>query len=131
MDNTALEQALNANMGEATEIVQDVDKIEHLLGRIEHKLTLIPGVGTILSDVPVLVSLVRAYAKKQYTEIPVGSIIAIVAALLYLVNHFDLIPDSVPIVGYFDDAAVVGFVITKLVHDDVEEYRAWRNEHAL
>ncbi len=131
MDNVVLEKALSANIGEATELVQNVDKIERLLERIEHKLTLIPIVGTRLSDVPVLVSLVRAYAKKQYTDIPVGSIIAIVAALLYLVNHFDLIPDSVPGVGYLDDAALIGFVVTTLVHDDVEEYREWRKENGL
>jgi uncharacterized membrane protein YkvA (DUF1232 family) len=62
-------------------------------------------------------------------DVPIGSIIAIVAALLYLINHFDLIPDSIPVVGYLDDAAVITFVTTTLVHDDVEEYRAWRKEN--
>ena len=131
IDNVALEKALSANMGEATEIVQDKDKIERLLERVEHKLTLIPVVGEKLSDVPVFISLVRAYVKKQYTDIPVGSIIAVVAALLYLVNHFDLIPDSIPGVGLLDDAALIAFVATALVHDDIEEYRAWRKENGL
>jgi uncharacterized membrane protein YkvA (DUF1232 family) len=129
MDNIVLEEALSKNMGEATEIVQDVDRIERLLERVERKLTLIPIVGEKLSDVPVLISLVRAYARKQYMDVPIGSIIAIVAALLYLINHFDLIPDSIPVVGYLDDAAVITFVTTTLVHDDVEEYRAWRKEN--
>jgi uncharacterized membrane protein YkvA (DUF1232 family) len=131
IDNVALEKVLNSNMGEATQIVHDKDKIERLLERVEHKLTLIPVVGEKLSDVPVFISLVRAYAKKQYTDIPVGSIIAIVAALLYLVSHFDLIPDSIPGAGLLDDAALIAFVATTLVHDDMEEYRAWRKENGL
>ena len=88
MDETTLKNALEANREQAEEIVKDVDKVERLLERAEKKLKLMPGVGQTLSEVPVLISLVRAYAKKEYTDIPIGSIIAIVAALLYLLNNY-------------------------------------------
>lgn len=128
MDELTLKNALDANREQAEEIVKDADKIERLLERIEQKLKLIPVVGNKLSDVPILISLVRAYAKKEYTDIPIGSIIGIVAALLYLLNQVDLIPDFIPGAGYLDDVAVIA-VAMAMVHDDVEEYRKWKKDN--
>lgn len=82
--------------------------------------------GKYLSDVPVLVSLVRAYVNKSYQEIPIGSIIAIIGALIYVLNPFDIVPDFLPGIGIIDDAAVIAFAY-KFVHDDVTHYKAWRD----
>ena len=129
MNELALKNALDANRGQAEEIVKDVDKTERLLERAEQKLKLIPGVGDTLADVPILISLVRAYVKKEYTDIPIGSILGIVAALLYLLNQFDLIPDFIPGVGYLDDVGILIGAIA-MAHDDVEEYRQWKMDNA-
>ena len=92
---------------------------------MEKKLKEIPKVGNILSNVPVLVSMVRSYIKKEYTDIPVGTIVAIISALLYFLSGLDLIPDAIPVVGFADDAAVITFCL-KMVGDDVQEYIKWR-----
>ena len=81
--------------------------------------------GKYLADVPVLISLVKSYADKEYTEIPIGTIIAIISALIYVLSPIDIIPDVLPAIGISDDAAVVAFAL-KFVHDDVEEFRVWR-----
>lgn len=52
---------------------------------------------------------------------------SIVAALIYFVSPFDLIPDYISVVGYVDDAAVVAFVISK-ISGDVEKYRLWKKQ---
>jgi uncharacterized membrane protein YkvA (DUF1232 family) len=72
-----------------------------------------------------LVSLVRSYIRKDYRDVPLGSIIAIVSALIYFLSPIDLLPDSIPVLGYVDDAAVFAFV-WKMVADDIEEYRKWQ-----
>ena len=125
MSEKVIEKALETHIEEAKEIAKDVDKVEHLLERVEQKLKCIPGIGDKLSDIPVLVSLLRAYFKKDYTEIPIGSVLAIIAALLYFISHFDLIPDSIPGLGYFDDILVLDAAM-RMAHDDVEEYRNWK-----
>ncbi|MBS4006999.1 MAG: DUF1232 domain-containing protein [Clostridium sp.] len=61
----------------------------------------------------------------EYRDIPIGSIIAIVSALIYFVSPIDLLPDSIPVLGYVDDTAVVAFV-WRMVEDDVEEYKKWQ-----
>ena len=123
-----IENELNKNSSEAEDLLKDQDKLERFLERLERKLKKIPAIGSGLSSVPILISLVRSYVKKEYTDIPIGSIIAIVGALIYLLNHFDLIPDSVPVIGLADDAAVVAAAL-KLVKDDVDEYREWQKKN--
>jgi uncharacterized membrane protein YkvA (DUF1232 family) len=116
---------LEANKGKAEELLEDKDKMEKFLKRLERKLSKIPLAGKYLKDVPVFISLVRSFINKEYTEIPIGSIIAVVSALIYLFSPIDLVPDFIPGVGYLDDAAVIGLCY-KLVHDDLVEYQAWK-----
>ena len=123
-----IENELNKNSSKAEELLKDQDKLERFLERLERKLQKIPAIGSGLSSVPILISLVRSYIKKEYTDIPIGSIIAIVGALIYLFNHFDLIPDSIPVLGLADDAAVVAAAL-KLVKDDVDEYKEWQKKN--
>ena len=110
----------------AKKLIQDIDKMDIFLERLERKLALIPVIGEGLSELPALVSLVKAYVNKKYTDIPIGSIIAIIGALIYFLSPVDLIPDIIPAIGLVDDAAVIALAL-KLVHDDVAEYKAWRD----
>lgn len=110
---------------EATVILQDQDKLERFLQRLEKKLRVIPKAGDTLAIIPSLVSLVRNYAKKEYSEIPIGSIVAIISALIYVLSPIDIIPDVIPGAGYIDDALVIATCM-KLVKADVDEYLEWR-----
>ena len=78
--------------------------------------------------VPTLVSLVRNYIKKEYTEAPIGTIIAIVSALIYVLSPADAIPDFIPGVGYVDDALVIAACL-KLIDSDLKEYQRWREKN--
>ena len=121
-----ISEQIDKNKSEAEDLLKDKNKMEHFLERLERKLSKIPFAGKYLSDVPVLISLVKAYTVKEYTEIPIGSIIAVISALIYLLSPIDIIPDIVPGIGFLDDAAVIATVYA-LVHDDIEEYKVWRD----
>lgn len=116
------------NYDEAEEILEDEDKFEKFLFRLEEKLKTIPKVGNKLSEIPMLISLIKQYVAKEYTDVPIGTILAIVGALLYVLNHFDLIPDSIPVAGYLDDIMVV-WVCIKLAESDIKEYNEWRKKN--
>jgi uncharacterized membrane protein YkvA (DUF1232 family) len=123
-----LNEQISKNSEEAEKLLKDEDRMERFLERLEQKLKKVPVVGKKLSNIPMLVSLVRAYVQKDYQDIPVGSIIAIVSALIYFVSPIDLLPDSIPVLGYIDDAAVIAFV-WNMVEDDVEEYKKWQEQN--
>ena len=127
-DETTAQATLESGCVQAEEMLKDQDKMERFLQRLEKKLKVIPFAGEKLADVPIMVSLIRSYVKKEYTDVPIGTIIAILSALIYFVSPVDIIPDSIPVLGYFDDAAVVA-ACWKLVDSDVEEYIKWRKEN--
>jgi len=110
---------------EAEEMIKKPDKVEDFLNQLEEKLKLIPKIGKTLSMLPILISLVRDYINKKYDKVPVGTIIAIIGALLYVFNPLDLVPDSIPGVGLVDDAIVIT-VCLKLVRSDVDDYEEWK-----
>ena len=64
------------------------------------------------------------WLKGEYTRLPWRTLVALVAALLYFVNPFDLVPDTLLMMGYIDDIAVMNFVL-RSVHRDVERFLEW------
>lgn len=100
--------------------------IDEFLLSVEEKLKTIPKVGEKLSHIPVFISLIKSYIKKEYTKLPSGTAIAIVSALIYFLSPIDLIPDVIPGVGHIDDAAVI-IACLKWVDTDIQDYIKWRD----
>jgi uncharacterized membrane protein YkvA (DUF1232 family) len=57
----------------------------------------------------IFLRLLRAHLAGKFRA-PADSIVMVIAAVIYFVNPFDLIPDSIPVLGLIDDAAVVTYV---------------------
>ena len=80
-----MEQAksiLDQGVGQAQELIGDPSKISDLLVQLEAKLKEIPVIGESVSDIPLMVSMVKSYITKEYTaEVyghpPVGEEIAL------------------------------------------------------
>ena len=118
---------LGKGFKKAEEILENEDKLEKFLNRLENKLKKVPVGGEILSRVPVMISMLRSYFKKEYKDVPIGTLIALISALLYWLAPVDVIPDAIPIAGYVDDATVITACL-KLINDDLKEYKAWRDK---
>jgi len=124
-DEQAKEE-LEKRRKEAEKLLEDPDKLEELLQKLEQKLKVMPLVGDTFAVVPAMISLVRSYMKKEYNEIPLGSIVGIVCALIYILSPIDLIPDVTPVVGHVDDAAVLLMCLKAGAEDDIKQYQKWR-----
>jgi len=81
----------------------------------------------IREDAAALVRLARETIAGRYRRIPKGTVAAVLAALIYLVNPLDLVPDLVPGLGLLDDAVVVAWVIRQ-VRRDLDAFLAWERE---
>ena len=123
-------KALEENKEKARAFLDDDEKIEGLLRDFEEKLKLIPKIGNRAADIAVMISMIRAYVKKQYDQVPIGTILLAVAALIYVVNPFDLIPDYILGVGFVDDAAALAAVL-QAIHMDLAKYKKWQVENNL
>lgn len=115
---------------EAEELLKNKDKLEKMLQKLERKLKIVPVVGNSLSYVPLMISLVRAYIKGEYDEIPLVSILSVMVALIYVVSPIDIIPDAIPGVGHLDDGVIVAGCLA-LVKTDIIDYRVWREKNGF
>ena len=71
-----------------------------------------------------MLRLLRAYEQGEYKQVSKDSLLWIVTALNYLVDPFDLIPDSTPFLGFVDDAIVVEFVVDK-TRQTLDDFMIW------
>ena len=81
--------------------------------------------GLLFRRIELLISMLRDYKRKEYKEIPWRVIAAVVFAILYFVNPFDLIPDFIPILGYLDDITVISLVFASIEHE-LKKYARWK-----
>ena len=122
---TMAQEELKKGYSEAEKILNDEDKLEKFLQQLEKKLKVIPKVGDKLAYIPVFASLLKSYVSGEYKNIPLGSVLAVLSALIYFVSPIDVIPDVIPGIGYVDDA-LVALVCYKLVESDIREFQEWR-----
>lgn len=124
------EKAKQKLQEDAKKITEDdlktvIDKAEEIKKKFEGKGPL----GRFISDVKLMISLIKDYFSGSYKKIPFYSIAAITAALLYVFNPLDLIPDAIPVIGLVDDALVIGACLI-LVEQDLIEYKEWKLKNA-
>ncbi len=66
----------------------------------------------------------RAYFRGEYRNVSQDALVFIVAAVSYLVDPFDLIPDEVPFLGFLDDATVVAFAVAR-TRESLDDFMTW------
>jgi len=78
----------------------------------------------VWDDLRTLLRLIRTWARKEYRDVPWRTIVLAIAAVVYFVNPFDVIPDFLPGLGFIDDAVIIAFVAHS-IHKDLEKFRRW------
>lgn len=119
-------ELLDEGTQEAQEVIQNPSKVDELLLQLEEKLKEVPAIGSTLADLPLMISMVKAWITKEYTEVSPKVIACLVGAVLYLLKKKDLISDSIPVIGIVDDLAVLGLAL-KLSEPELKAYAAWRD----
>ena len=126
--NRRLLDTLKDNMDNAKAYLDDDAKMESLFQDFEKKLGQIPKIGNKAADIAVLCSMIRAYAKKQYTDVSIATILLSIAALIYVVNPMDIVPDFMIGIGQLDDAAAIVLVL-QMIQMDLNKYKKWQEEN--
>ncbi|MCF8028885.1 MAG: DUF1232 domain-containing protein [Desulfobacteraceae bacterium] len=110
----------------------NTEDMENVLGKkekLKKKFLNSSALKGFFEDVKMLMALISNFVNGRYREIPYWSIAAITAALLYVLNPVDLIPDFIPGIGLVDDAAVVAACLA-MVEKDFNKYKEWKVQHA-
>lgn len=116
-------ERLEADAGQITDA--DLGSLLHRQQAIEAKVRGSGRLRRFSTDIQLMFSLIRDYARGQYREVPWKTIAVVAAALLYVLNPLDLIPDMILLLGLVDDAAVVATALV-WVESDLYRYAAWK-----
>ena len=126
METDNVKSVLEESAAKAEELLKDPSSIDSILKKLEEKLKEVPAIGTMLSDIPLMVAMIKSYITGKYTVVSVKVIALLVGSILYLLTKKDLIADNKPLVGYADDIAVIAFAL-KLCEPELSAFAAWRD----
>ena len=118
-------QVVRQGLGGAERLVRNPRELLTLLTRAERRLDRV-NVGRltpIKKDVQTLLRLMRAYGEGRYREVSGKNLALAGLAIMYLVSPLDVLPDFLP-GGFFDDAAVIGFVVKK-IRNELVAFEIW------
>ena len=135
MDEKKVQEQLNKRKEQAKKILSDAAEAEKFIKNVESKFeNTVKSKKTVLfakhiaqlkEYIPLSVSLVKSCVRGEYKEIPVGTIVVVVAALLYFFSPIDIIPDVIPGFGMIDDATLIGIVLLS-IKSDLDDYKKWK-----
>ena len=111
---------------DAEAFARDPTRLRKLIEDAAGKISVIPRgpFADTWAYLMAMIRLIRDYHRAEYRDISETNLQIIIAALLYFVSPFDVIPDWVPVLGHIDDAFVVSLAL-KSVRADLDTFMAW------
>ena len=128
-DTEKIKEVIENGKGQAKDLLDHPEKVDELLVKMEEELKEVPIGGQVLANIPLMISMVKSYISKEYTDVSAKVIITMISAFLYVVKRKDLIRDNIPFIGFLDDIAVLGVALT-FVDPELKAYAEWRNNKA-
>lgn len=121
------EEGFEKAKSKAKDLFEHPEQAKKLLEDAIHKAGPASGaLEKVWEELQLMFSLIKDWLSGAYREVPKGSIVAILAGLIYFISPIDVIPDFIPIAGYIDDVFVLGLVINQ-VRADLHKYKAWKD----
>jgi uncharacterized membrane protein YkvA (DUF1232 family) len=116
---------LRRGLGGAERLVRNPKELLSVLTRAERRLDRVNAgrLTPIKKDVQTLLRLMRAYGEGRYRQVSGKNLVLAGLAIMYLVSPLDVMPDFLP-GGFFDDAAVIGFVLKK-IRNELASFEIW------
>jgi len=126
INSDQVKELLGMGTAEAEEIIGNPSKVDEILVQLEEKLKEVPKIGETLSDLPLMIAMIKAWVTKEYTVVSPKVIACLVGAIIYLLKKKDLISDSIPVIGIVDDLAVMALAL-KLSEPELKAFAEWRD----
>jgi len=121
---------IEGNVQKAQSFIDNPEQINDLLGQLQEKLDSLPSAATnAFKNVPVMAQMVKSYVTGEYTVVSPKVVASLVAAFVYFVKKNDIIPDSVPLLGYADDLAVAAVAMV-ISEPELKAYSEWQAQKA-
>lgn len=122
-------KVLNQYKSKAGDYFSDPQRVSGLLKEATQKAKNHNGpLDEIWNKLQLMFGLIKDWIAGNYKDVPKGSVVAIIAGLIYFVSPIDLIPDLVPLVGLTDDIVILGLIIRQ-ISSDLDKYKEWKESN--
>ena len=112
----------------AEKMANNKGQLEDLLSKAKSKFSENAGkFSGVKNDIKDFMLVISTLIKEGSVNIPWRSLILIIAALIYFLNPFDVLPDFITGLGFVDDLALLNFVVT-IVKSDIEKFKNSRDD---
>jgi uncharacterized membrane protein YkvA (DUF1232 family) len=115
-----LSDSSKVSQEELGEILKNENQIEKKASKLNFE-----KFSKLIKQLTLSLHMLKDYRAKAYSNIPWRTIALVIAAVLYFINPFDIIPDFIPFLGYTDDAIAFAAVF-KSAQTDLMEYCKWK-----
>lgn len=110
---------------EAAELLDKPQLASQMVRRARDRLAVHRGrLAKVKDELDTLIRLASAWATGRYRKLPVSTLMAVLAALVYFLMPLDSIPDFIWALGFIDDIAVITNVF-RLFRNDIQAFRDW------
>lgn len=123
---SVIESRLKELRGQAMAIAKDRANLAAMAQAAKEKLDRGGKLGRAAEEMRLVLSLLQSFAKRKYTSVAWRSVLPLVAAVIYFLNPFDVLPDFL-VGGLLDDGLVISWVLFA-VRDDIQKYREWEKD---
>ena len=109
-----------------TSTLQSPERLLDLVSKAQSKAGQDHGgkLAGVFDSISASFRLLKAYAKGEYRQISVESMVLIVSSIIYFVMPIDVVPDFILAFGFVDDAALLAWTF-KTVAGDIKEFVEW------
>jgi uncharacterized membrane protein YkvA (DUF1232 family) len=125
-DEITQSSAFRRAAADAEGYLGDPKRLRKLVADAVGKINTIPR-GPFGETWPYLLAMVRVirdFQRAEYRDMAAPKLLIIIAAIIYFVSPFDVIPDWIPVLGHIDDAFVINLAL-KSVRTDLDSFMAW------
>lgn len=112
---------------QAERLTEDKNALQKLIDKAGHKAADYKDrLKEVWTEVQIFFRMLKAWKDgKHKLELKTG--LSIIAAIIYFVNPFDIIPDFIPALGLIDDITIITYVITRF-EKEIEKFSTWERQ---
>ena len=130
LDASALEKRLDAEFAKcvktAKSYIENPQRLRGLFAEAAKQAAAMPKepFAETWAYFQAMLRLIRAYSEGTYSGVSESTLVVIIAAIVYVVNPLDVIPDALPALGYLDDATVIALAVRR-GRQALDDFMGW------
>ncbi len=113
LNKEKVNQILDEQTEKARPVMKNREELVSLMVKAEEKIRANEPLASI-QELPAMMHIVRSYAYGSAAGVSEDAVAVMTGALLYLTDSNDYFDDSTPVIGLFDDMAVIWAAIDRV-----------------